>query len=197
LTVTFNIKGRLYSAYGTGGTSWILPNLKDKARPLSPITSLGISASYLLTTHKTTPSTLTSSPPAPSQPSKQSSPLAINLDPVELMFSTPPTSPHPFFDSLEDLPPRTTNPPPSQPSFDTIERLANQPRPLPAMEPPLPLMPPHLSPLGPKNPFPLLTHEMFCDHCQCTQVIVNNLREEMRYSQSKRELELNSLIFVL
>ncbi|GJW16038.1 hypothetical protein Tco_0020171 [Tanacetum coccineum] len=153
----------------------------DKAPPLSPITSPGISASHLLTTHKTTPPTLTSSPPAPSQPSKQSSPLAINLDPVELMFLTPPTSPYPFFDSLEDLPPRTTNPPPSQPSFNTIERLANQPRPLPAMEPPLPPMPPHLSPLGPKNPFPLLTHEMFCDHCQRTQVIVNDLREEMRF----------------
>ncbi|GKE67518.1 hypothetical protein Tco_1521679 [Tanacetum coccineum] len=111
------------------------------------------------------------------QPSKQSFSLAINLDPVELIFSTPPTSPHPFFDSLEDLPPKTTNPPPPQPSFDTIERLANQPPPLPAMEPPLP---PQLLPLGPNNPFPLLTHEMFCDHCQCTQVIVNDLREEMR-----------------
>ncbi|GKB78365.1 hypothetical protein Tco_0945260 [Tanacetum coccineum] len=131
---------------------------------------------------------MSSPPPAPSQPSKQNSPLAINLDPVELIFSTPPTSPHPFLDSLEDLPPRTTNPPPPQPSFKTIERLANQPPPLPAMEPPLqplppqlPPLPPQLPPLGPNNPFLLLTHEIFCDHYQRTQVIVNDLREEMRF----------------
>ncbi|GJS43274.1 hypothetical protein Tco_0568317 [Tanacetum coccineum] len=141
---------------------------------LSPITSSGISSSKLLTTPKLTP------PPVPSQPSKQSSLLAINLDPVELIFSTPPTSPHTFFDSIEDLPPRTTNPPPPRPSFDTIERLANQPPPLPAMEPPLPPLPPQLPSLGPNNPFPMLTHEMFSDHCQRTQVIVNDLREEMR-----------------
>ncbi|GJV74509.1 hypothetical protein Tco_1506093 [Tanacetum coccineum] len=100
---------------------------------------------------------------------------------MELIFSTPPTSPHPFFDSLKDIPPRTTNPPPPRPSFDTIERLANQPPPLPAMEPPLPPLPPQLPTLGPNNPFPLLTHEMFCDHYQCTQVLVNNLRDESSY----------------
>ncbi|GKB43191.1 hypothetical protein Tco_0888133 [Tanacetum coccineum] len=126
---------------------------------------------------------MTSPPPAPLQPSKHSSPLAINLDPFELIFFTPPTLPHPFFDSLEDLPPRTTNPPPPRPSFDTIECLANQPMPLPAMEPPLPPLPPQLLPLGPNNPFPMLTHEMFCDHCQYTQVIVNNRCEEMSSSQ--------------
>ncbi|GJW93082.1 RNA-directed DNA polymerase, eukaryota, reverse transcriptase zinc-binding domain protein [Tanacetum coccineum] len=94
---------------------------------------------------------MTSLPPAPSQPSKQSSPLSINLEPVELIFSTLPISPHPFFDSLEDLPIQTANPPPPQPSFDTIERLANQPPPLPVMEPPLPPLPPHLPPLGSNN----------------------------------------------
>ncbi|GKA15145.1 hypothetical protein Tco_0694892 [Tanacetum coccineum] len=136
--------------------------------PLYPITSPGISLIHLLNTPKTSPPPLTSPPPAPSQPSKQTSPLAINLDLVELIFSIPPKSPHPFFDSLEDLLPRTTNPPPSQPSFETIERLANQPPPLPTMKPPLPPMPPHLLSLGPNNPFPVLTHEMFCDHYQRT-----------------------------
>ncbi|GKF40427.1 hypothetical protein Tco_0120488, partial [Tanacetum coccineum] len=110
------------------------------------------------------------------QPSKQSSPLAINLDPVELIFSTPPTSPHPFFDSLKDLPP--ANPPPPQPSFDTIERLANQPPPLPVMEPHLPPLPPNLPPLGSNNSFPILTHEMVCEHCQRTKVLVNDLCDE-------------------
>ncbi|GKD46786.1 hypothetical protein Tco_1271431 [Tanacetum coccineum] len=143
--------------------------------------SPGISSSHLLNTPKTTPQPLSSPPPAPSKPSKQNSSLAINLDPVELIFSTPPTSPHPFFDSLENLPARTTNPPPPQPSFETIERLVNQPPPLPAIEPPLLPLPPQLLPLGPNNPFPLLTHEMFCDHCQRTQVIINDLRKEMRF----------------
>nr|GEX05527.1 hypothetical protein [Tanacetum cinerariifolium] len=129
----------------------------------------------LLTTSNSTPPPLTSLPLAPSQPSKQSSPLAINLDPGELIFSTPPTSPHPFFDSLEDIPLRTINLPPPRPSFDTIERLANQPPPLPAMEPPLPPLPPQLTPLGPNNPFPW----NFYDHCQHTQVIVSDLCEEI------------------
>ncbi|GKF89592.1 hypothetical protein Tco_0263555, partial [Tanacetum coccineum] len=109
---------------------------------LFPIVSPGISPEELLATPKKTTPLLTSLPPAPSQPSKQSSPLAINLDLIELIFSTPPTSPHPFFDSLEDLPPRTTNPPPPRPSFESIERLANQPPPLPIMEPPLTPLPP-------------------------------------------------------
>ncbi|GJX89992.1 hypothetical protein Tco_0343318 [Tanacetum coccineum] len=149
--------------------------------PLSSIRSLRISPSQLLNTPKSTPTPLTPPPLAPSQPSKQSSPLAINLDLVELIFSTPPTSPHPFFNALKDLPPRTTNPPPLRPSFDTIERLANQPPPLPAMELPLPPLLPQHPPLGPNNPFPLLTHEMFCGHCQRTQVAVNDLGDEMRF----------------
>ncbi|GJU27398.1 hypothetical protein Tco_1166019 [Tanacetum coccineum] len=138
---------------------------------------------------------MTSPPPAPTQPSKHSLPLAINIDPIKLLFSTPPTSPQALFDTLEDLIPPTTNPLPLRPSFDSIERLANEPPPLLAMEPPLPPLPPQpltfpqnypsklppLSPLGPNNPFPLLTHEMFCEHCQRTQVVVDNLRDEMRF----------------
>ncbi|GJU63172.1 mutator type transposase [Tanacetum coccineum] len=65
-------------------------------------------------------------------------------------------------------------------SFDIIEHLANQPLPLPVMEPPLLPLPPHLLPLFSNNAFPTLTHEMFCEHCQRTQVIVNDLREEIR-----------------
>nr|GEU35195.1 hypothetical protein [Tanacetum cinerariifolium] len=93
----------------------------------------------------TTPPPLTTPPPAPTQPSKQSSPLSINLEPVELIFSTPPTSPQSFFYLLEDLPPRIANLPPPQPSFDSIERLASQPPLVPdalEMEPPLPPLPP-------------------------------------------------------
>ncbi|GJR32390.1 hypothetical protein Tco_1108622 [Tanacetum coccineum] len=89
----------------------------------------------------------------------------INFDPTELFFSTPPTSPQTFFDTLDDLPPTTTNPPPPRPSFDSIERLANEPTPIPAMEPPLPpnpTMKPSLPPLppqiltSPKSSFKLL-----------------------------------------
>ncbi|GKC25195.1 hypothetical protein Tco_1027345 [Tanacetum coccineum] len=85
---------------------------------------LRFSPTQLLTTSKTTPPPLTSPTLAPSQPSKQTSHLAINLKPIELIFYIPPTYPYPFFDSLEDLPPRTTNLPPPQPSFNSIERLA-------------------------------------------------------------------------
>ncbi|GJX39495.1 hypothetical protein Tco_0252798 [Tanacetum coccineum] len=156
----------------------------------------------LLLTPKSTPPPLSSPPPAPTQPSKLTSPLAINLDPIELLFSTPPTSPQAFLNSLEDLPPATTNPPPPRPSFDTIERLANEPPPIPPidssfpsptpnMEPPIPPFPPQCSPnlpsnvpplppLGPNNPFPMLTHEMFCEHCQRTQVIVDNFQREVK-----------------
>nr|GEX85850.1 hypothetical protein [Tanacetum cinerariifolium] len=105
--------------------------------PLSLIVSPRILPGKLLSTSESTPPPLTSPPPAPSQPSKQSSSLDINLDSIELIFFTPPTFPHPFFDSLKDLPPITTNPPLPQPSFESIECLANQPPPLLAMEPSL------------------------------------------------------------
>ncbi|GKD18754.1 hypothetical protein Tco_1207912 [Tanacetum coccineum] len=120
-------------------------------RPLSPIISPGISPSKVLLTLKSTPPPLTSLLPAPTQPSKPSSPLAINLDPTKLLFSTPPTSLQTLFDTLEDLPPTKTNPPPPRPSFDSIERLANEPLPIPAMELPLPPLPPQL-PTSPPNP---------------------------------------------
>ncbi|GJT62461.1 hypothetical protein Tco_1005994 [Tanacetum coccineum] len=157
----------------------------------------------LLLTPKSTPPLLTSPPPTPTQPSKLTSPLAINLDPIELLFSTPPTSPQAFLDSLEDLPPATTNHPSPHLSFDTIERLANELPPIPPidssfpsptldMEPPILPFPPQCSPnppsnlpplppLGPNNPFPMLTHEMFYEHCQQTQAIVDNFKGEVRF----------------
>ncbi|GJY69990.1 hypothetical protein Tco_0472972 [Tanacetum coccineum] len=96
------------------------PTDYQMAPPTTPIESLppsfiappGFSPEHLVITNKSTPPPLTSTPPVPSQPSKHNSPLSINLEPVKFVFSTPPTSPHPFFDSLEDLPPRTANPPP-------------------------------------------------------------------------------------
>nr|GEV56235.1 hypothetical protein [Tanacetum cinerariifolium] len=104
----------------------------------------GISLSKLLLTPKSIPPPMTYPLPALTQPSKLSSPLAINIDPIKLLFFTPPTSPQALFDTLEDLLPTTTNPPPTRPSFDSIERLSNEPPPLLAMEPPLPPLPPQL-----------------------------------------------------
>ncbi|GKD10030.1 hypothetical protein Tco_1189715 [Tanacetum coccineum] len=69
--------------------------------PITPLAPLGFSPSEILETPKTTPTLLTTPLSAHSQPSKQSSPLTINLEPVELIFSTPPSSHHPFFDSLK------------------------------------------------------------------------------------------------
>ncbi|GKA78850.1 hypothetical protein Tco_0785387 [Tanacetum coccineum] len=168
--------------------------------PLSPIKT-NSNENYLLTP-KSTPPPLTTPPPAPTQPSKLTSPVAINLDPIELLFSTPPSSPS-LLDVLGDLPPSTTNPSPPRPSFATIERLANEPPPIPPIDstypsptpeleptppplppqclPPPPSQLPPLPPLGPNNPFPLLTHEMYCEHCQRTQVLVDNLQGEMRF----------------
>nr|GEV31315.1 retrovirus-related Pol polyprotein from transposon TNT 1-94 [Tanacetum cinerariifolium] len=95
----------------------------------------------------------------------------------------------------QDLPPATTNPLPPHPSFDTIERLANEPSPIdssfpsptPDMKPTIPSfllqcspnLPsnfPPLPPLGPNNPFPMLTHEMFYEHFQQTQAIIDNFQ---------------------
>ncbi|GJY07551.1 hypothetical protein Tco_0374605 [Tanacetum coccineum] len=75
---------------------------------------------------------MTTPPPAPTQPSKLTSLVAINLDPIELLFSTPPSS-QSLLDVLGYLPPSTTNPSPSRPSFATIERLANEPPPIPSI----------------------------------------------------------------
>ncbi|GJV32754.1 hypothetical protein Tco_1393154 [Tanacetum coccineum] len=85
------------------------PSSPNVSPPLSPIATPEISPSKLLLTPKSSPPPLTSPQLTPTQPSKHSLPLTINLDPVELIFLTSPTSPHTFFDSLEDLPPRTTN----------------------------------------------------------------------------------------
>ncbi|GJR73046.1 reverse transcriptase domain-containing protein [Tanacetum coccineum] len=168
--------------------------------PLSPIKT-NSNENYLLTP-KSTPPPFTTPPPAPTRLSKLTSLIAINLDPIELLFFTPPSSPS-LLDVLGDLPPSTTNPSPPKPSFATIERLENEPPPIPPIDstypsptpeikPTPPPFPPHclppppsqlppLPPLGPNNPFLLLTHEMYCEHCQRTQVLVDNLQGEMRF----------------
>ncbi|GJY78642.1 hypothetical protein Tco_0484443 [Tanacetum coccineum] len=180
-------------------TSGPLPTSSISTSPISPTHH----NSDLLTTPRSTPPSLTSPPPAPTQLSKLTSPLAINLDPIELLFSTLPTYPQAFLDSLDDLPPSTTNPPPPRPSFDTIKQMENAPPPIPPidstfpsptpnLEPPIPPFPPQclpnlpsivppLPPLRPNNPFPMLTHEMFHEHCQRAQVLVDNLQGEMRF----------------
>ncbi|GKD23368.1 hypothetical protein Tco_1225071 [Tanacetum coccineum] len=107
------------------------PKTPIESPPSSAIALSGFFLNHFLNTPKTTPPPLASSPPDPSQPSKENSPLAINLVPVKLILCTPPTAPHPFFDSLEDLPPRTTKPPPLQPPLNSIEHLAKKPPPLP------------------------------------------------------------------
>ncbi|GKC85767.1 hypothetical protein Tco_1141484 [Tanacetum coccineum] len=188
------------------------PTSPTSIPPLSPIISLATSNGNLLLTPKSTPPPLTSPPPTLTHLSKLTSPLAINLDPIELLFSTPPTSPQAFIDSLDELSPSTTNPPSPQASFDTIERMVNEPPPIlpiestfpsptPDMEPPLPPLPPHLSPnlpslnpplppLGPNNPFPMLTHEMYCEHCQRTQAIIDNFQGEISMHLSRGSLAI-------
>ncbi|GKB08029.1 hypothetical protein Tco_0836313 [Tanacetum coccineum] len=142
-------------------------------------------------------------PPSTSLDSPLTTPLALprfSSKPVDLIFSTPPTSPHQFFDSLEDLPPRTTNPPPPQSTLESIKHLANQPPLVPDimdMEPPLPPFPPDLPTLTQlmwsNDILPPLPHQTFYEHCQCTQVIVNDLRNEMRFILNHILDHLNTL----
>ncbi|GJW96950.1 hypothetical protein Tco_0178758 [Tanacetum coccineum] len=80
------------------------PSTPLESPPKTPLAPQTISTTELLTTPKTTPPPLTTPPPVPTQPFKQTLPLATDLEPLELIFFTPPTSPHPFFDTLEDLP---------------------------------------------------------------------------------------------
>ncbi|GKG00096.1 hypothetical protein Tco_0301786, partial [Tanacetum coccineum] len=94
------------------------------APPTSPTIN---SNEIFLLTPKLTPPPLTTPPPALTQPSKLTSPVAINLDPIELLFSTPLSSPS-LLDVLGDLPPSTTNPSPPRPSFVLALILLSQTR---------------------------------------------------------------------
>ncbi|GKA65207.1 hypothetical protein Tco_0764914 [Tanacetum coccineum] len=121
-------------------------------------------------------------------------PLSTTLEPRELVFATSPSSPHPYLNILEDLPPRSTNPPPF-PTFESMERVARQPPLLTDymdVETSLPLLPPHLPPpntflpidqsLWIDGPPPQPTrHEHLCDHCQRTHTLVHEVRDEMRF----------------
>nr|GEU96126.1 hypothetical protein [Tanacetum cinerariifolium] len=118
------------------------PSTLNASPSLSPYNISRNLTKQILLTLKSTPPPLTSLPPAPIQPSKHSLPLAINLDPTKLLFFTPPTSPQTLFDTLEDVPPTTTNLPPPRLSFESIKHLANEPPPILAIKPPLPPLPP-------------------------------------------------------
>ncbi|GJX02996.1 hypothetical protein Tco_0188912 [Tanacetum coccineum] len=94
-------------------------------------------------------------PPSTPSDSPPTTPLAPpKFSPTELLTTpktTPPISPHHLFESLDDLPPRTTNLPPPQPTFESIEHIANQPPlilDIMDMEPPLPPLPPHPLPFS-------------------------------------------------
>ena len=108
------------------------------------------------TTITTPPPTKTpvSTPSAPTQPSKTPSPsLPPKLTPVEL-FGSPPSSPHPYIEDLNDLPPRSPNP---LPSFDLNDQMAHLI--------PKTLLEPHVSleTNPPPQPKPLLFHPIFKD----------------------------------
>ncbi|GKA64652.1 hypothetical protein Tco_0764359 [Tanacetum coccineum] len=79
----------------------------------------------LITTHLATPqvSPLTSPIATPLLTLQPNAPTT--LAPRELVFTTPSTSPHPYLNTLEDLPPRCANPPP----LLTLEQIVSQPLP--------------------------------------------------------------------
>ncbi|GKE83776.1 hypothetical protein Tco_1557518, partial [Tanacetum coccineum] len=146
-------------------TSGAPPTSPITTPPLSPINSIINSNENCLLTPKSTPPPLNLPPPAPTQPSKLTSSVTINLDPIELLFSTSPSSLS-FLDLIGDLPPSTMNPLPPRPFFATIKHLENEPPPIPPMdftfplptlelEPTLPLLPPQCLP-NPPSQFPPL-----------------------------------------
>jgi hypothetical protein len=75
----------------------------------------------------TRPSSDSTSPSQQTQPSKTPSPQSPILTPMEL-FHTPPTSPLPYLDTLEDLSPKSSSPP-SLSLFDTIAQMETQQQP--------------------------------------------------------------------
>ncbi|GKF68831.1 hypothetical protein Tco_0198510 [Tanacetum coccineum] len=66
----------------------------------------------LISTTITTTLSLSLTPPKASQTSPSQPIEASPLAPRTLLFSTPPSLPHPYLNSLDDLPPRSANPPP-------------------------------------------------------------------------------------
>ncbi|GKC86315.1 hypothetical protein Tco_1142032, partial [Tanacetum coccineum] len=84
---------------------------------------------YITTPHttplETSPKTPHTSPvttPLVTPPLALQPTISTTLTPRELVFTTPPTSPHPYFNILEDLPPRCTN----APLIPTLEQLVRQ-----------------------------------------------------------------------
>ncbi|GJY35510.1 hypothetical protein Tco_0420888 [Tanacetum coccineum] len=160
------------------------PSTPLKSPPKTPLVPQVTSPMPPLTTLKVTPPPLTTPSFKPSQPSKQTPPLTTTIEACKLIFTTPPTSPHPYFDKFEDLPPGSTNPNPL-PSFESIKRLVIQPPPLPdimVVEPTLPPIPPYFPPPNTLLPLdqsiwinglppPPIRHEHLCEHCQRTQAI--------------------------
>jgi hypothetical protein len=64
---------------------------------------------------------------SPSQQAQTPSPQSPTLTPMEL-FHTPPTSPLPYLETLEDLSPKSSSPP-SLSLFDTIAQMETQQQP--------------------------------------------------------------------
>jgi hypothetical protein len=109
----------------------------------------------MLTTPPPTKTPIDPTPPsAPTQPSKTPSPpLTQKLKPMEL-FGSPPSSPHPFIEDLNDLPPRSPNP---LKPFDHNDQISNLTQ-RPLFEPNAPL-----ENQQPPQPIPLLFHPLFKD----------------------------------
>ncbi|GKF97815.1 hypothetical protein Tco_0293636, partial [Tanacetum coccineum] len=166
-------------------TSGAPPTSPITTPPLSPINTTIKSNENCLLTPKSTPPPLTSPPPAPTQPTKLTLSVTINLDPIELLFSTLSSSPS-FLDLLGDLPPSTTNPSPPKPTFATIERLANKPphippmdstfpSPTPKLEPTLPPLPSQCLP-NPPSQLPPLPPLFLCSPMRCFVNIAKELK---------------------
>ncbi|GKC16631.1 hypothetical protein Tco_1013413 [Tanacetum coccineum] len=114
---------------------------------------------------------------------------ASPLDPLELVFSTPlssPIKPHPYLTYMEDLPPRSSNPPPPPPSQDFTQTLP-QPTPMDFEQffPPI-----NLSRRGSRmsdQPEPLLSREKVLQELGQYQDFSHHLEDAIQNTQNVQD----------
>ncbi|GJS62114.1 hypothetical protein Tco_0656898 [Tanacetum coccineum] len=140
-----------------------------------------------LTTTLDTTLALTTPPPTSIQTTLTLEPLMTPLAPRALTFSTPPSSPlepHPYLSSLNEIPPRTTNPLPQ-----VISQGLSQTLPQPSLmdfEPTLPFINLSRSRLS-AQPEPSITRNQIQQELNQLYTLEQNIQEAIRNAQHVQE----------
>ncbi|GJT40347.1 hypothetical protein Tco_0940212 [Tanacetum coccineum] len=160
----------------------------------SPIQNHLTNASQPLNITNTNPSTtldttlaLTTPPPTSIQTTLTLEPLMTPLAPRDLTFSTLPNSPlepHPYLSSLNEIPPRTTNPLP-QVIYQGLSQTLHQPSPM-NFEPnftPINLSRSRLS----ARPEPSMTRDQIIQELSQLHTLEQNIQEAIQNAQQVQE----------